>query len=156
MVFNLSNDISQVQCLIQHYRHIYCMLFLNLFRCTVFYNATAARKVGHDIAVQREWDLRMSSYFRFIRLIRVCAKCGNGHALFILGLVKSQPLSLIFPNYLPLLSMYLMLIFCLRISTDGGKSDWAATPTPSHGQETHHSGLHVWLSHDRGQHWCLA
>jgi hypothetical protein len=30
-------------------------------------------------------------------------------------------LSLIFPNYLTLLSMYLMLIFCRGISTDGGE-----------------------------------
>jgi hypothetical protein len=81
----------------------------------------AARKVGEGMAVQREWDLRTSSYFKFISLILPCAKCGNGHALFVLGLVKFQPLSLIFPNYLALLSMYLMLIFCRRNSTDEGK-----------------------------------
>jgi hypothetical protein len=72
---------------------------------------------------ERAWqskDLRTSSYFRFISLILACAKCGNIHTLFVLGLVKSQPLSLIFPNYLALLSMYLMLIFCSRISTEGG------------------------------------
>jgi hypothetical protein len=72
------------------------------------------------MAEQREWDLHTSSYFRFISLILACAKCGNIHTLFVLGLVKSQPLSLIFPNYLALLSMYLMLIFCSRISTEGG------------------------------------
>jgi hypothetical protein len=119
MVFNLSSDVLQVQYLIQLYPPIYCPLFFNLFMCTVLHNATAARKVGEGMAVQREWDLRKSSYIRFISLIRVCAKCGNDHALFVLGLVKSQPLSLIFPNYLALLSMYLMSIFCRRISTDG-------------------------------------
>jgi hypothetical protein len=71
------------------------------------------------MAVLREWDLCTSSYFRFISMILACVKCGNDHSLFILGLVKSYPLSLIFPNYLTLLSMYLMLIFCRRISTDG-------------------------------------
>jgi hypothetical protein len=86
---------------------------------------TVVRKVGEGMAVQREWDLCTLSYFRFISSIWVCAKCGNDHALFVLGLVKSQPLSLFFPNYLALLSMYLMLIFCRRISTDGEKSDQA-------------------------------
>jgi hypothetical protein len=66
-----------------------------------------ARKVGEGMAVQREWDLRRSSYSRFISLLLACAKCGNDHALFMLGLVKCQPLSLmIFPNYLSLLSSY--------------------------------------------------
>jgi hypothetical protein len=71
----------------------------------------------------KERDLHMSSYFRFFSLILACNKCGNDHGLFVFGLVKSQPLSLflIFPNYLALLSMYLMLIFCRRISTDRGE-----------------------------------
>jgi hypothetical protein len=91
------------------------------------------RMVGEGMQVPREWDLRTPSYFRFISLILVCAKGGNDHVLFVLGLVRSQPHSLIFPNCLALLSMYLMLIFCRRISTNGGNSDRAPTPTPSHG-----------------------
>jgi hypothetical protein len=109
MIFSLPSDVSQVQCLIPLYPRICCPLFFNLFRCTVFRNPTVTRKEGEGMMVQREWDLRMSSCFMFITLIRVCAKCGNNHASFVLGLVKSQPLSIIFPNYPALLSMYLML-----------------------------------------------
>jgi hypothetical protein len=105
----------------------------HLFRRMVFRIVTVARKVGEGMAVQREWDLRRLNYFRFISLIPACAKSGNDHTLFVLGLVQSKPLSLIFPNYLIVLSMYLMLIFCRRNSNDGGESDQAATPTPSHG-----------------------
>jgi hypothetical protein len=93
----------------------------------VFRNAMMARKVGEGMKMQREWDLHRSTYFRFISLILAHTKYGNNHALFMLGLVKSQHLSLIFPNYLALLSMYLMLIFCRINSTYGGKSDRAAT-----------------------------
>jgi hypothetical protein len=44
------------------------------------------------------------------------------------GLVKSQPISLIFPNYLNLLSMYQRLIFHRRISTDGW-DEWPGSNT---------------------------
>jgi hypothetical protein len=67
----------------------------------------ATRKVGEGMAVQREWDLRRLSYSRFISLLLACSKCGNAHAMFMLGLVKFQPLSLmIIRNYLILLSSY--------------------------------------------------
>jgi hypothetical protein len=80
------SSISQLQCLIQLIvLHSHC-----LFRCTVFCSATAARKVGEGMVVQREWDLHERSYY-IMTMLRACVECGNNHALFLLGLVKSQP-----------------------------------------------------------------
>jgi hypothetical protein len=59
-----------------------------LFRCTVFYNAMMARKVGRNMEVSQEWQLRFLSYERFMGMLRACAAFSNGDDLLLLGLVK--------------------------------------------------------------------
>jgi hypothetical protein len=59
-----------------------------LFRCTVFHNATMARKVGQNMEVSQEWQLQFLSYERFMGMLWACDASGNGDALLLLRLVK--------------------------------------------------------------------
>jgi hypothetical protein len=60
-----------------------------LFRCTVFHNAMMGRKVGQNMEVSQEWQLRFLSYERFMGMLWACSTSGNGDALLLLGLVKT-------------------------------------------------------------------
>ncbi|KAF8685928.1 hypothetical protein HU200_043849 [Digitaria exilis] len=60
---------------------------VNLRRsCRVFRDATAARKVGRCMAVNREWRLHWWDKSRFLSVLRRCAASGNPEASYILGL----------------------------------------------------------------------
>ncbi|CAL5060459.1 unnamed protein product [Urochloa decumbens] len=60
---------------------------VNLRRsCKVFRDATAARKVGRCMAVDREWRLHWWDKARFLSVLRWCAASGNMEASYILGL----------------------------------------------------------------------
>jgi hypothetical protein len=71
-----------------------------LFRCTVFRNATTARKVGQNMAVCQEWPLRFQSYNRFMGMLRACTDSGNNAALFLLELVRIQFFFFVYHNNL--------------------------------------------------------
>jgi hypothetical protein len=59
-----------------------------LFKCTVFRNATMTRKVGQNMEVSQEWQLRFLSYERFMGMLQACAASSNDDALLLLRLVK--------------------------------------------------------------------
>jgi hypothetical protein len=60
-----------------------------LFKCTVFCNATTTRKVGQNMEVSQEWQLRFLSYEQFMGMLQACAASGNDDALLLLRLVKN-------------------------------------------------------------------
>jgi hypothetical protein len=81
-----------------------------LLRCTVFLNATKARKVGQNMAVCQEWPLRSENYNRFMGMLRACTDSGNDDTLLLLGLVRTQFLTSL------ITAIYLMPVFDCRRS----------------------------------------
>jgi hypothetical protein len=81
-----------------------------LFRCTVFHNVMMARKVGQNMEVSQEWQLRFPSYERFMGMLQACTPSSNNDALLLLGLVKTLFFSLLNT------AIYLMPVFGGRMS----------------------------------------
>jgi hypothetical protein len=63
------------------------MHFGCLFSLTVFRNARMTRKVGQNMEVSREWQLRFLSYEHFMKMLQACVVSGNDDTLLPLGLV---------------------------------------------------------------------
>jgi hypothetical protein len=101
-----------------------------LFRCTIFCNATMARKVGQNLVVCQEWPLRSQSHNRFMGMLQACADSGNDDALFLLGMVRTQFLTSV------VTAIYLMPIFNGRRSFTNWVQEQRGSNTCSRQQST--------------------